>query len=276
MDLDLVLSHDAGNQAFPNQLDGQNKNINDSLESPKKTFLSCIGVHELLSPETWKAAITELVSTACQLFTLITMVTACLESHVAEAKLLVPVVVFSTIFLLLVVTIPVSGVHMNPTFTFIFALKGVITFVRALVYILAQCLGSTMAYLIVKRAMNPKIAEKYSLGGCSMGGNGEGISAGTALAIEFACTFLVLYFSVTVAFDKKRCKQLGLTMFCVMVSGILAVAYFISLTITGQVGYGGPRLNPARCIGPAVLVGGSLWESLWVFWVGPFCASIVL
>ncbi|XP_058009749.1 aquaporin PIP2-7-like [Hevea brasiliensis] len=217
MDLDLVLSHDAGNQAFPNQLDGQNKNIKDSLESPKKTFLSCIGVHELLSPETWKAAITELVSTACLLFTLITMVTACLESHVAEPKLLVPVVVFSTIFLLLVVTIPVSGGHMNPTLTFIFALKGVITFVRALVYILAQCLGSTMAYLIVKRVMNPKIAEKYSLGGCGIGGNGEGISAGTALAIEF-------------------------------------------------VGYGGARLNPARCIGPAVLVGGSLWESLWVFW----------
>lgn len=223
----------------------------------------------------WQAALTELVATACLLFTLTTTVIACSELQVAEPKLLIPFAVFIAVFLLLLVTIPVSGGHINPIFTCIFALKGVITFVRAVFYILAQCLGSIIAYFIIKNIMNNSIIQKHFLGGCIVGENGAGISAGTALIIEFSCTFLLLYIAVTVAFDKGRCKELGLTMVCIIVAVAFALGIFISITVTGQSGYGGVGLHPARCLGPAVFLGGPLWNGHWVFWVGPFLACIV-
>lgn len=122
--------------------------------------------------------------------------------------------------------------------------------------------------------MNQKAAEKFSLGGCTVIGSGgaSGIGIVTALVLEFSCTFLVLFIGVTVAFDKKRSKQLGLVMVCVVVAAAMGLAVFVSIIVTGRAGYAGVGLNPARCLGPALLEGGQLWAGHWVFWVGPFLA----
>lgn len=74
--------------------------------------------------------------------------------------------------------------------------------------------------------------------------------------------------------DKEMSERLGLPMVCGMIAGSSAVAVFVSTTITGRAGYGGVGLSPARCLGPAVLRGGRLWEGHWVFWVGPFVACL--
>lgn len=164
---------------------------------------------------------------------------------------------------------------MSPVFTFIAVLRGLITFTRASIYVLAQCLGSLVGFLLIQSVMNQNAVRKYSLGGCLVSGNGDettGISAITALVLEFSCTFLVLLIGVTVAFDKKRCKELGLVMVCVVVAAAMGLAVFVSVIVTGKSGYAGVGLNPARCLGPALLLGGRLWDGHWVFWVGPFLA----
>lgn len=225
----------------------------------------------------WRAALTELVATAALVFSLTTTIIACLESHEVDPKLLVPFAVFIIAFLFLMATVPLSGGHMSPVFTFIAALKGVVTLARASVYLLAQCLGSITAFLIIKHVMDAQTAQKYSLGGCTIGGNGamSALSRETALILEFFCTFVVLFVGVTVAFDKKRCKELGLPLVCVVVAGAMALAVFVSVTVTGHAGYAGVGLNPARCLGAALFQGGHLWDGHWVFWVGPFLACIV-
>jgi len=60
--------------------------------------------------------------------------------------------------------------------------------------------------------------------GCTINSNGSGVSLGTALMLEFVCTFIVLLLGITVAFDKKRCKELGVTMVCVLLSASLSIA----------------------------------------------------
>ncbi|XP_002534035.4 aquaporin PIP-type [Ricinus communis] len=174
----------------------------------------------------WRAVATELVATACLLFMLTTTIIACLESKETEPKLLIPIVVFVIVFLVLVVTVPLSGGHMSPVFTFIAALRGLISLVRALFYVLAQCVGSIMAYLVIKSVMDETVADKYALGGCMVNGNGAGVSTGTALVIEFACTFLVLYVAITVAFDKKMCQELGLAIL-IRQFGLKATIYYL-------------------------------------------------
>jgi len=121
--------------------------------------------------------------------------------------------------------------------------------------------------------MDPKLINTYSLGGCAIGG--KGLNQHDALLLEFSCTFLVLFLGVTLAFDKKRSKNLGLTMVCLVVAGAMALAVFVSITVTGQAGYAGVGLNPARCLGAALIHGGSLWNGHWVFWVGPILACLI-
>lgn len=225
----------------------------------------------------WRAALTELVATSFLIFCLTSSIISCLNSHESDPKFLIPIAVFIILFLFLLVTFPLSGGFMSPIFAFIAALRGGITFTRAIVYILAQCLGSILAFLMIKDAMSPDVADKYSLGGCTIRGTDDtpGIGLTTALILEFACTFVVLYVGVTVVLDEKMSERLGLPMVCGMIAGSSAVAVFVSTTITGRAGYGGVGLNPARCLGPALLRGGRLWEGHWVFWVGPFVACMV-
>ncbi|CAK7329562.1 unnamed protein product [Dovyalis caffra] len=33
-------------------------------------------------------------------------------------------------------------------------------------------------------------------------------------------------------------------------------------------------LNPARCLGPAIVRGGHIWDGHWVFWIGPAIAYV--
>ncbi|XP_021609449.2 aquaporin TIP3-1 [Manihot esculenta] len=271
----------------PQQDDNNHHSFSKSLEnceainnvtgtkSPKTSFLVFVGAYEFFSPEMWRAVLVELVATACLLFTLTICILSCLESREPEPKLLVPFAVFIIAFFFLLATVPLSGGHMSPVFTFIAALKGVITLVRAIFYILSQCVGSIMAYMVIKSVMNNATVEKYSLGGCMIDGNGGGIAPGTALVLEFSCTFVVLFVGVTVAFDKRRFKELGLIMVCVILAASMGLAIFVSITVTGRAGYAGVGLNPARCLGPALLHGGSLWHGHWVFWVGPCLACTV-
>ncbi|XP_019465269.1 PREDICTED: aquaporin PIP-type-like [Lupinus angustifolius] len=233
-------------------------------------LLSSLGAHELLRIETWKGALTELVATASLMFTLTTSIIACLDSHEVDPKFLVPFAVFIITFLFLIVTVPISGGHMNPVFTFIATLKGLITLSRALIYMLAQCMGSIIGFFIIKSVMDPKLVQIYSLGGCVI----SGIKQQQALLLEFSCTFVVLFIGITLAFDKKKSKDLGLPMVCLVVAGAMGLAVFVSITVTGQVGYAGVGLNPARCLGPALVYGGPLWNGHWVFWVGPFLACM--
>ncbi|KAG4985001.1 hypothetical protein GYH30_032475 [Glycine max] len=249
--------------------------VHEKSSEPK--FLAYIGAHEFFTIETWKAALVELIATAALMFTLTSCNIACLESQDVNPKLILPFAVFIIVFLFLIVIVPLSGGHMNPIFTFIAALKGVVTLSRALLYVSAQCIGSIIGFFVLKSVMEPKLADTYSLGGCALGDKGQssGIRPQDALLLEFSCTFLVLFVGLTLAFDKKRCKELGLPMVCLVVAASLALAVFVSITVTGRPGYAGAGLSPARCLGPVLLHGGPLWNGHWVFWLGPFLACII-
>ncbi|KAA8546062.1 hypothetical protein F0562_020487 [Nyssa sinensis] len=162
MDSVSVVSHEAG-RVEKREAAGFIEN-----RSPRTTFLACVGFHEYFSPEMWRAALTELMATGALVFTLTTSIIACLDSHERDPKFIVPIIVFIIAFLFLMATVPLSGGHMSPVFTFIAALKGMITFARASIYILAQCIGSIIGFLIIKSVMDHDEAHKYSLGGCTI------------------------------------------------------------------------------------------------------------
>ena len=93
--------------------------------------------------------------------------------------------------------------------------------------------------------------------------------------LEFVCTFLLLLLAMTVAFDGKRHKELGMPMICAVIAASMAIAVYVSIVVTGKPRYAGAGLNPARCLGPALLQQGELWHGHWVFWLGPSFGCIL-
>lgn len=184
--------------------------------------------------------------------------------------------------ILLIAASPVSGGHINPVVTLSAALVGIISLSRAAVYILAQCVGAILGALALKAVVNSTIEETFSLGGCTLtviaqGPNGPsvvGIGTGQGLWLEILCTFVFLWASIWVAFDHRQAQALGKVVVLSIIGIVVGLLVFISTTVTAAKGYAGVGMNPARCLGAALVRGGHLWYGHWVFWVGPTIACV--
>ena len=142
---------------------------------------------------------------------------------------------------------------------------------------MAQCVGGILGALALKAVVNSGIERTYSLAGCTVtivapGPDGPtviGLETSQALWLEIICSFVFLFASVWMAFDRRQAKAVGRVMVCVILGIVLGLLVYISTTVTATKGYGGAWLNPARCLGPAVVRGGHLWNGHWIFWTGP-------
>ncbi|CAN0910096.1 Probable aquaporin PIP1-4, partial [Linum grandiflorum] len=247
------------------------------------TPLRLLGTQDFLSLNVWRAAVAELVGTAILVFSLDTIVISTLESKITMPNLVLSCLVAPIISILLIATFPISGGHMNPIITFAAFLVGLDSAAKAAIYILAQCLGGIVGALALKAVVNTTIESTFSLGGCTLtvvtpGPDGRpivtGLGAGQALWLEIICGFVFLFASVWMAFDGRQVRALGRVTVCVIIGIVLGLLVFVSTTVTATKGYAGAGLNPARCLGPAIVRGGHLWNGHWVFWIGPIIASI--
>ncbi|PIA27795.1 hypothetical protein AQUCO_07500011v1 [Aquilegia coerulea] len=103
------------------------------------------------------------------------------------------------IFVLVYCTAGISGGHINPAVTFGLFLARKVSLIRAVSYMIAQCLGAICGVGFVKLFMKKSF---NSLGG---GANSvaSGYSNGTALGAEIIGTFVLVY-TVFSATDPKR------------------------------------------------------------------------
>ncbi|KAJ8453028.1 hypothetical protein Cgig2_014791 [Carnegiea gigantea] len=241
-----------------------------------------LGLDEILSLEVWQASMAELLGTAVLVFMLDTVVISSFETDTKTPNIVIACFVSLVITILLLATGPISGGHINPIISFSAALVGLISFSRALVYILAQCLGATLGAIALKAVVSSTISNHFSLGACTLtviapGPNGPtvvGIETGQALGLEIVCT-VVFLFPVVIAFDHRQLKALGPVVVCSIIGIVVGLLVFVSTTVTTKRGYSGAGINPARCIGPALIRGGHLWKGHWIFWVGPTIGCFV-
>jgi aquaporin PIP len=103
------------------------------------------------------------------------------------------------IFILVYCTAGVSGGHINPAVTFGLFLARKVSLVRALLYIVAQCLGAICGVGLVK-GFQSAFYVRYGGGANELS---DGYSKGTGLAAEIIGTFVLVY-TVFSATDPKR------------------------------------------------------------------------
>ncbi|KAH8498178.1 hypothetical protein Peur_073393 [Populus x canadensis] len=254
------------------------------MKKQKSTILSeILGLEDLVSLTVWRASVAELIGTAVLVFTLDTIVISTIRIETKIPNLILSILAAIIITILILATFPISGGHINPLVTFAAFLTGLVSLSKAIIYILAQCVGGIFGALALKAVVNSEIQQTFSLGGCTLtvvapGPDGQtviGLETSQALWLEIICGFVFLFASVWMAFDQRQAKALGRVNVFIIIGIVLGLLVYISTTVTATKGYAGAGLNPARCLGPAIVRGGHLWDGHWVFWVGPGIACVL-
>ncbi|KAF8006150.1 hypothetical protein BT93_K0455 [Corymbia citriodora subsp. variegata] len=169
------------------------------------------------------------------------------------------------IFVLVYCTAGISGGHINPAVTFGLFLARKVSLVRAILYMVAQCLGAICGCGFVK-AFQRAYYERYG------GGANElqpGYSKGTGLGAEIIGTFVLVY-TVLSATDPKRSARDS----HVPVLAPLPIGFAVFMVHLATIPITGTGINPARSFGAAVIYGKEkAWDDQWIFWVGPIAGA---
>ncbi|XP_072961061.1 probable aquaporin PIP2-6 [Typha angustifolia] len=170
------------------------------------------------------------------------------------------------IFILVYCTAGISGGHINPAVTFGLCLARKVSLVRALLYIVAQCLGAICGVGIVKGIMK----HPYNDFGGGANEVASGYSRGTALGAEIIGTFVLVY-TVFSATDPKRNARDS----HVPVLAPLPIGFAVFMVHLATIPITGTGINPARSLGAAVIYNqDKAWDDQWIFWVGPLVGAL--
>ncbi len=163
----------------------------------------------------------------------------------------------------------VSGCHVNPAVSVGVWIAGRMPAGEMVQYVIAQCLGAIAGAAVLALIM----AGKASGWDGGLGANGWGpgylgeYNTLSALVFEVVATllFLVVILGVT-----RQGTPLHIAGFAGMAIGLtLAVIHIVGINVTGV------SVNPARSLGPALLVGGQALSQLWLFILAPLAGAVI-
>lgn len=162
----------------------------------------------------------------------------------------------------------ISGCHINPAVSISMLAAGKMKPQDTLMYIIAQCIGAVLAasVLYVVAIGNPA----YNISANGLGQNGYGaaspggFSMASAFIAEVALTFIFLLVIFGSTSEKAPAGFAGIS-----IGLSLVLIHLVGIPITGT------SVNPARSLGPAVIVGGTALNQLWLFWTAPIIGGLI-
>lgn len=163
---------------------------------------------------------------------------------------------------------PISGCHINPAVTLGFVASGRMKLQEGAAYWVAQAAGGIAgAYLLYWMFTTTPLYHKNVQG---LGADGYGaqsilhVSQGGAFLVEVVITAI---FVLVVLFATHKAAIQGAA--GVAIGFALVMVHLIGIPLTGT------SVNPARSLGPALVVGGTALSQVWVFIVAPLVGAIV-
>lgn len=176
---------------------------------------------------------------------------------------------FGLVLLALVYAVgSISGCHVNPAVTIGFLAAGRISLTDAIGYWIAQFIGGIIgaAGLLVMFNGSPL----YSRKGTGLGTDGWGaqsmihIDATGAFLAEVVLTFLFVFVVLMATSRIANASTAG-----VAIGLALTLVHLLGIPITGT------SVNPARSLGPALMVGGDALRQVWLFIVAPLVGGVL-
>jgi len=185
------------------------------------------------------------------------------------AGVAVTALAFGLVLVALVYAIgPISGCHVNPAVTLGFIATARMKLGEGVAYIIAQVAGGIAGAYLLYAMM--KTSPYYSKNIVGLGADGYGsasklhISQSGAFLIEVVITAV---FVMVVLFSTHKAAIQGAA--GVAIGFALVVVHLIGIPLTGT------SVNPARSLGPALVVGGTALSQVWLFLVAPLVGALV-
>jgi aquaporin Z len=203
----------------------------------------------------WRRIFSELLGTFLLVFVAAGggMVNARLGGVPAAARVVAPALMVMAVILFMGA---VSGAHLNPAVTVSFAVRGDFPWRRVPRYVIAQFLGAVLATLLLWALLG-----KHGPAGLTL--PGPGISTWIAMLWEMVLTVGLVS---TILGTASGAQQVG---------AIAAIGVGSYIALAGL--FGGPvsgaSMNPARSLGPALVLGD--WNSWWAYLVGPIAGGVI-
>jgi aquaporin Z len=176
---------------------------------------------------------------------------------------------FGLVLLALVYTIgPISGCHVNPAVTLGFVVAKRMTITEAVRYWAAQFVGGIVGAVALWAVLSG--AKGYSTSKQGLGTDGwgshsiVGLNAGGAFAAETILTFVFVLVVLSATSHVSSAGFAGLA-----IGLALTVVHLIGIPLTGT------SVNPARSLGPALIVGGTPLSQVWLFIVAPLVGGVI-
>lgn len=144
----------------------------------------------------------------------------------------------------------ISGCHINPAVSLGALLAGRMKIRECIAYMAAQFLGGAAGALLLRGVLG----KVYSLGA---NGIYDG-SIGKTILIEAILTFLFVFTVLGVTAEKANTAVSG-----IVIGAALTLVHLFGIHFTGT------SVNPARSLGPALMMGGESLKNVWVFILAP-------
>ncbi|KAL5720930.1 Aquaporin PIP1-3 [Ranunculus cassubicifolius] len=228
----------------------------------------CFEPGEIKSWSFWRAGIAEFIATFLFLYITVLTVMGFSRERNKCATVGIQGIAWAfggMIFALVYCTAGISGGHINPAVTFGMLVARKISLIRAVFYMVMQCLGAICGAGVVKGFGK----KPYQMLGGGANTVAHGYTKGAGLGAEIIGTFVLVYvvFSATDAKRKARDSH-------VPVLAPLPIGFAVFLVHLATIPITGTGINPARSLGAAIIYNrGHAWDDHWIFWVGPFIGA---
>jgi len=168
----------------------------------------------------------------------------------------------------------VSGGHINPAVTWACLITNKISFIRALIYVIAQLGGAVAGSALLRSILSDDLIN-LGMGCHHIDTSKITIAQGFGAEVIFTFIFIFIVFATAISpFAGKMAPLSGgeseygpgkLTPFAVGMT--ILILHCVGIPFTGA------SMNPARTFGPAIV--HSCWDNHWVYWIGPLAGSTV-
>lgn len=162
----------------------------------------------------------------------------------------------------------ISGCHINPAISVSMFAAGKMNVKDMVFYVVMQCVGSTLAAVLLFLVASGSPGYSLAMNGLGQNGYGPASPAGFSITSGFiAEVVLTFVFLIVVHGSTSEKAPKGFAGLSIGLS--LVLIHLVGIPITGT------SVNPARSLGPAVIVGGIALQQLWLFWLAPIIGGII-
>lgn len=163
----------------------------------------------------------------------------------------------------------ISGCHINPAISIGMVVAGRMKAKEAAYYIVAQVLGALAGASILFLIASGKNDYMVVVNGLGQNGYGSASPGGYNLLSGAIAEVIFTFIFLFVIFGATSTKNIHGGFAGLSIGLALVLIHIVGIPITGV------SVNPARSIGPALLVQGTAISQLWLFIVAPIAGSIL-